>query len=234
MEENGRMKRLILSMAVLAAALCVADGETDATDGITARPSSVARVWQVALEPDDPIVYVWPSDATAATLTVVSYAGRTKTSMYEIAREDGADTGSFSLPAVVGEALFDLSIEFRKDAKVLETLSARVAILPEKIDVLVEGSDAWKTVKDRSPRPVAYDTAWTDPVASSAAMALSYGSQTVDVSLAGESGFEPLDLANRMEGDGEFSVSLSYGSAEETFYEATLRRTLTGLSFTIR
>ena len=222
------MKRLMVCLAVLAAAYCFAE------DGITARPSSVARVWQVALEPDKPITYVWPSDATAATLTVVSYAGRTKTSTYEIAREDGADTGSFSLPAVAGEALFDLSIEFRKGKKVLETLSARVAILPKKIDVLVEGSDAWKTVKDRSPRPVAYDTAWTDPVASSAAMTLSYGSQTVDVPLAGESGFEPLDLVNRMEGDGEFSVSLSYGSAEETFYEATLRRTLTGLALSIR
>ena len=230
------MKRLILSMAVLAAALCVADGETVATDGITARPSSVARVWQVALEPDDPIVYVWPSDATAATLTVVSYAGRTKTYTQEITREDNADTGTFSLPANAGTgvSLFDLSIAFKKGAKVLETLSARVAILPEKIDVLVEGSDAWKTVKDRSPRPVAYDTAWTDPVASSAAMTLSYGSQTVDVPLAGESGFEPLDLVNRMEGDGEFSVSLSYGSAEEPFYEATLRRTLTGLALSIR
>ena len=52
-------------MAVLAAALCVADGETDATGGITARPSSVGRVWQVAYEPDDPITYVWPSDAVA-------------------------------------------------------------------------------------------------------------------------------------------------------------------------
>ena len=228
------MKRLILSMAVLAAALCVADGETDATDGITARPSSVARVWQVALEPDDPIVYVWPSDATAATLTVVSYAGRTKTSTYEIAREDGADTGSFSLPAVAGEALFDLSIEFRKDAKVLETLSARVAILPEKIDVLVEGSDAWKTVKDRSPRPVAYDTAWTDPVASSAALTLSYASQTIDVPLAGESGFEPLDLASRMEGDGVFSLALSFDGEEEPAYSANLRRTFTGLALSIR
>ena len=228
------MKRLILSMAVLAAASCVAADESGATDGITARPSSVARVWQVALEPDDPIVYVWPSDATAATLTVVSYAGCTKTSTYEIAREDGADTGSFSLPAVAGEALFDLSIEFRKDAKVLETLSARVAILPEKIDVLVEGSDAWKTVKDRSPRPVAYDTAWTDPVASSAALTLSYASQTIDVPLAGESGFEPLDLASRMEGDGVFSLALSFDGEEEPAYSANLRRTFTGLSLTIR
>ena len=76
MEENGRMKRLILSMAVLAAASCVAADESGAIDGITARPSSVARVWQVALEPDKPITYVWPSDATAATLTVVSYAGQ--------------------------------------------------------------------------------------------------------------------------------------------------------------
>ena len=230
------MKRLILSMAVLAAASCVADGETGATDGITARPSSVGRVWQVAYNPKDPIVYVWPSDATAATLTVVSYAGRTKTFTQEITREDNADTGSFSLPANTGsgESLFDLSIAFKKDAKVLETLSARVAILPEKIDVLVQGSDAWKTVKDRSPRIVPYDTSWTDPAAESAAFALSSGSRTATVSLAGESGYEPLDLVNRMEGDGEFSVSLSYGSAEEPFYEATLRRTFTGLSLTIR
>ena len=223
-------------MAVLAAALCVADGETDATDGITARPSSVARVWQVALEPDDPIVYVWPGDATAATLTVVSYAGRTKTYTQEITREDNADTGMFSLPANAGtgESLFDLSIAFKKGAKVLETLSARVAILPEMIDVLVEGSEAWTKVKDRSPRPVAYDTAWTDPVASSAAMTLSYGSQTVDVPLAGESGFEPLDLTNRMEGDGVFSLSLSFDGEEEPAYSANLRRTFTGLSLTIR
>ena len=224
------MKRLMLYAVALAAAICSAEDKS----GITARPSSVGRVWQVAYEPDDPITYVWPSDATAATLTVVSYAGRTKTFTHEIERTDGADTGTFSLPSVAGEALFDLSLEFKKDAKVLETLSARVAILPKKIDVLVEGSDAWKTVKDRSPRIVPYDTSWTDPVASSAAMALSYGSQTVDVPLAGESGFEPLDLVNRMEGDGEFSVSLSYGSAEETFYEATLRRTLTGLALSIR
>ena len=230
------MKRLILSMAVLAAASCVAADESGATDGITARPSSVARVWQVALEPDKPITYVWPSDATAATLTVVSYAGRTKTYTQEITREDNADTGTFSLPANAGtgESLFDLSIAFKKGAKVLETLSARVAILPEKIDVLVEGSDAWKTVKDRSPRPVAYDTAWTDPVASSAALTLSYASQTIDVPLAGESGFEPLDLASRMEGDGVFSLALSFDGEEEPAYSANLRRTFTGLSLTIR
>lgn len=223
-------------MAVLAAALCVADGKTVATDGITARPSSVARVWQVALEPDKPITYVWPSDATAATLTVVSYAGRTKTYTQEITREDNADTGTFSLPANAGTgvSLFDLSIAFKKGAKVLETLSARVAILPEMIDVLVEGSEAWTKVKDRSPRPVAYDTAWTDPVASSAAMTLSYGSQTVDVPLAGESGFEPLDLTNRMEGDGAFSLALSFDGEEEPAYSANLRRTFTGLSLTIR
>ena len=222
------MKSLMLTAAVLAAAYCFAE------DGITVRPSSVARVWQVALAPADPIVYVWPSDATAATLTVVSYAGRTKTSTYEIEREDGADTGSFLLPAVKGEGLFDLSIGFKNGTKVLETLSARVAILPEKIDVLVEGSDAWKTVKDRSPRPVAYDTSWKESTASSAALTLSYASQTVNVPLVGESGYEPLDLASRMEGDGEFSVSLTYDNAEEAFYEAELRRVLTGLTLSIR
>jgi hypothetical protein len=224
------MKRLLLCSAVLSAAFCLAE------DGITARPSSVGRVWQVAYEPDEPITYVWPDDATSATLTVVSYAGRTKTLTQEITREENADTGSFSLPAVsgAGESLFDLSLEFKKDAKVLETLSARVAILPEKIDVLVPGSDAWKMVKDRSPRIVPYDTSWTDPKAESAEFALSSGSQTVNVPFQGESGYEPLDLANRMEGDGEFSVSLTYGNAEEPCCEATLRRTLTGLALSIR
>ena len=224
------MKRLLLSIAVLSAALCVADDN----DGISARPSSVARVWQVALEPDKPITYVWPSDATAATLTVVSYAGRTKTLTYEIERTEGADVGSFNLPSVEGEALFDLSVEFRKDTKVLEAISARVAVLPKNIDVLVKGSDAWTRVKDRSPRPVAYDTAWTDPVASSASMTLSYGSQSVNVPFAGESGFEPLDLANRMEGDGAFDVALSFDDAETPAFSASLRRTLTGLALSIR
>ena len=224
-----------MKMLMIASLLCAAANMVSAEDGITVRPSGVGgRIWQVSYAPNEPVKWPWVGESTSARLTVVSYSGRTKTTVHEIKREEGEYFGSYQLPTDEKEQLFDLEVSILAGKKVLETLSARVAILPEEIDVLVEGSDAWKTVKDRSPRPVAYDTAWTDPVASSAAMTLSYGSQTVDVPRAGESGFEPLDLANRMEGDGEFSLSLSFDGEEEPAYSANLRRTFTGLSLTIR
>ena len=224
-----------MKMLMIASLLCLAANMVSAEDGITVRPSGVGgRTWQVSYAPNEPVRWPWVGESTSARLTVVSYSGRTKTTVHEIEREEGEYFGSYQLPTDEKEQLFDLEVSILAGKKVLETLSARVAILPEEIDVLVEGSDAWKTVKDRSPRPVAYDTAWTDPVASSAAMTLSYGSQIVNVPLTGESGYEPLNLVNRMEGDGEFSVSLTYDNAEEAFYEAELRRVLTGLTLSIR
>ena len=207
-----------------------------AEDGITVRPSGVGgRIWQVSYAPDEPIKWPWVSGSVSARLTVVSHSGRTKTTVHEIEREEGY-FGSYQLPAGDKEQLFDLTVDLlsSKDA-VLETLSARVAVLPKKINVLVEGSDAWKTVRDRSPRPIAYDAAWKDPTAESTVFSMSQGGVKQDFPMTGISGFEPIDMAARLGTQGgEFSVALTFDEDDDVTFTADLRRVFPGLQLSIR
>ena len=148
-----------MKMLMFASLLCAAANMVSAEDGITVRPSGVGgRIWQVSYAPNEPVRWPWVGESTSARLTVVSYSGHTKTTVHEIEREEGEYFGSYQLPTDEKEQLFDLTVDLlSNNSAILETLSARVAVLPKKINVLVEGSDAWKTVKDRSPRPIAYD-----------------------------------------------------------------------------
>lgn len=225
-----------MKMLMIVSLLCAAANMVSAEDGITVRPSGVGgRIWQVSYAPDEPIKWPWVSGSVSARLTVVSYSGRTKTTVHEIEREEGY-FGSYQLPAGDKEQLFDLTVDLlsSKDA-VLETLSARVAVLPKKINVLVEGSDAWKTVRDRSPRPIAYDAAWKDPTAESTVFSMSQGGEKQDFPMTGISGFEPLDMAARLgTHDGEFSVALTFDEDDDVTFTADLRRVFPGLQLSIR
>ena len=225
-----------MKMLMIASLLCAAANMVSAEDGITVRPSGVGgRIWQVSYAPDEPIKWPWVSGSVSARLTVVSYSGRTKTTVHEIEREEGY-FGSYQLPAGDKEQLFDLTVDLlsSKDA-VLETLSARVAVLPKKINVLVEGSDAWKTVRDRSPRPIAYDAAWKDPTAESTVFSMSQGGVKQDFPMTGISGFEPIDMAARLgTHDGEFSVALTFDEDDDVTFTADLRRVFPGLQLSIR
>ncbi|MBR3821473.1 MAG: hypothetical protein IKJ37_07610 [Kiritimatiellae bacterium] len=225
-----------MKMLMIVSLLCAAANMVSAEDGITVRPSGVGgRIWQVSYAPDEPIKWPWVSGSVSARLTVVSYSGRTKTTVHEIEREEGY-FGSYQLPAGDKEQLFDLTVDLlsSKDA-VLETLSARVAVLPKKINVLVEGSDAWKTVRDRSPRPIAYDAAWKDPTAESTVFSMSQGGVKQDFPMTGISGFEPLDMAARLgTHDGEFSVALTFDEDDDVTFTADLRRVFPGLQLSIR
>ena len=225
-----------MKMLMIASLLCAAANMVSAEDGITVRPSGVGgRIWQVSYAPDEPIKWPWVSGSVSARLTVVSYSGRTKTTVHEIEREEGY-FGSYQLPAGDKEQLFDLTVDLlsSKDA-VLETLSARVAVLPKKINVLVEGSDAWKTVRDRSPRPIAYDAAWKDPTAESTAFSMTHASGEQNFPMMGISGFEPLDMAARLgTHDGEFSVALTFDEDDDVTFTADLRRVFPGLQLSIR
>ena len=117
----------------------------------------------------------------------------------------------------------------------METLSARVAVLPKKINVLVEGSDAWKTVRDRSPRPIAYDVAWKDPTAESTVFSMTHASGEQNFPMMGISGFEPIDMANRLGTQGgEFSVALTFDEDDDVTFTADLRRVFPGLQLSIR
>ena len=226
-----------MKMLMIASLLCAAANMVSAEDGITVRPSGVGgRIWQVSYAPNEPVKWPWVSGSVSARLTVVSYSGRTKTMVHEIEREEGKYFGSYQLPTSDKEQLFDLTVDLlsSKDA-VLETLSARVAVLPKKINVLVEGSDAWKTVRDRSPRPIAYDAAWKDPTAESTAFSMTHASGEQNFPMMGISGFEPLDMAARLgTHDGEFSVALTFDEDDDVTFTADLRRVFPGLQLSIR
>ena len=225
-----------MKMLMIVSLLCAAANMVSAEDGITVRPSGVGgRIWQVSYAPNEPVRWPWVGESTSARLTVVSYSGRTKTTVHEIEREEGY-FGSYQLPAGDKEQLFDLTVDLlsSKDA-VLETLSARVAVLPKKINVLVEGSDAWKTVRDRSPRPIAYDAAWKDPTAESTVFSMSQGGVKQDFPMMGISGFEPLDMTARLGTQGgEFSVALTFDEDDDVTFTADLRRVFPGLQLSIR
>ena len=225
-----------MKMLMIVSLLCAAANMVSAEDGITVRPSGVGgRIWQVSYAPDEPIKWPWVSGSVSARLTVVSYSGRTKTTVHEIEREEGY-FGSYQLPAGDKEQLFDLTVDLlsSKDA-VLETLSARVAVLPKKINVLVEGSDAWKTVRDRSPRPIAYDAAWKDPTAESTVFSMSQGGVKQDFPMTGISGFEPLDMTARLGTQGgAFTVALTFDEDDDVTFTADLRRVFPGLQLSIR
>ncbi|MBR6587681.1 MAG: hypothetical protein IKK82_09690 [Kiritimatiellae bacterium] len=224
-----------MRMLMIASLLCMAANVGVATEGITVRPSTSGRIWQVSYAPNEPIKWPWISDSTSAQLTVTSYSGRTKVSVYEIVREEDEYFGSYQLPSSDKEQLFDLEINLLAGEKVLETLSARVVVLPKKIDVLVEGSDAWKTVRDRSPRPVAYDAAWRDPAATSTSFSVSRDSEIQSFAMQGTSGFEPLDMTTRLgTQDGEFAVALTFNDDEAATFSADLRRVFPGLQLSIR
>ena len=226
-----------MKMLMIASLLCAAANMVSAEDGITVRPSGVGgRIWQVSYAPNEPVKWPWVGESTSARLTVVSYSGRTKTTVHEIEREEGEYFGSYQLPTDEKEQLFDLTVDLlsSKDA-VLETLSARVAVLPKKINVLVEGSDAWKTVRDRSPRPIAYDAAWKDPTAESTVFSMTHASGEQDFPMSGISGFEPLDMTTRLgTHDGAFTVALTFDDDEDATFTADLRRVFSGLQLSIR
>ena len=225
-----------MKMLMIASLLCMATAAGADVEGITVRPSASGRIWQVSYAPDEPIKWPWISDSTSAELTVTSYSGRTKSSVYEIVRGEEEYFGSHQLPVGDGEQLFDLEIKLLSNKKaVLETLSARVAVLPKKINVLVEGSDAWKTVKDRSPRPIAYDVAWKDPTAESTVLSMTHASVQQDFPMMGISGFEPLDMTTRLgTHDGAFTVALTFDDDEDATFTADLRRVFSGLQLSIR
>lgn len=223
-------------MLLLFAATCAAAMSHAAGDMFTVRASDNGRTWQVSYAPTEPIVWIWPSEATAATLTVTSYVGRTSVSTYSFTRENGADTGSWSLPTGSGERLYDLALEIRAGEKVLENLYGRVVILPEAIDVISTNSMAWAVVPERSPRPVAYDAAWTtNGTAESASLALAMaGGTPVAVPLSGVSGFEPLDLTPRLgKVAGLFTAELAFDD-DDALYAAQLLRTIPGTMLSIR
>lgn len=228
---------MLCSLLAAGAIAFTASGNTTGDDGITVRPRPKERIWQVSHEPDKPITWVWPSDSTSATLTITSYCARTSSSTYVYHRPAGDETGTFELPSGTGERMYDLTMEFFAGEKKLnlETLTARVVILPETFDLLVKGSPAWNAAKDRFPRPAVFDLSWSEPAATSAVFSVEADGSVTEIPLDKDSGFLPLDMKNRLGAYfGPFTVSLSYDGAEDAALSVGLLRTRQGSVISVR
>ena len=105
--------------AVLMASSVLAE---DAAAPVNVRKASDGRVWQVALQPAEPIVWRWPDWATAAQLTATSYVGKVVTSL-TVTRGEGEAFGSWTFPPAVNdfdESIHDVTLELKKGEKVYE------------------------------------------------------------------------------------------------------------------
>ena len=227
------MRRTLFAAMAMLAVTAIGDAT-----GFIVRASASGRTWQVNYAPDEPIVWVWPDKATAASLTVTSHVSRATSTSYEIAREDGAETGSWSIPAPVrtsvsGEYLYDLVLEIKAGTKVIETLTARVVILPETFDVLVADSSAWRTANDRQARPIPYDSDWTTNALPATLTFTPDGGEPVICALAGKSGFEPPEFRLRL-GDyaGAFAAALVFDGTDVC--TAALERRMPGVTLHFR
>ena len=95
----------------------------------------------------------------------------------------------------------------------------------------VPETEAWTKIRDE--RIVPYDTAWTNEAVSAATLDIAIGDASASVPLAGESGWEPMDLQWRLGSQtGELSASLSFDG--ELFAAAALERILPGFFLIIR
>ena len=213
--------------------LLVAAANADSA-GILVRPSDRGRVWQVSYAPDEPITWLWPAKATAAQLVVTSHVEKTVRT-YDIVRGTGEDLGAWTRPVpaatAANEFLYDLALTFLAGETALRTDAARIAILPESFTVRVPETEAWTKVRDE--RIVPYDTAWTNEAVSAASLDLAIDGASASVPLAGESGWEPMDLQWRLGSrTGDLSATLSFN--DEQFADAALQRVLPGFFFIVR
>lgn len=128
----------------------IADLRAGESAAINMRNIADAERWQTQFDAK-PLTWHWPEGAVRAELTVTNVATQ-KESRYEIAREGAAIEGSFSVPELAsteaGERLFDVAVTFSDGtATAGDQLSARIAILPEQIDVPLVASRKFKNVK---------------------------------------------------------------------------------------
>ena len=221
MTEKIRTKSIaaVAAVAILSVA-ALADG------GIFVRPSDNGRTWQVNVDPDRPIVWSWPEEATSARLVVTSLVEKS-VSVYDIEREEGAGIHEWTLPkpsadSAENEYLYDFSLTIFGGEKVLERESARVVCLPTVISLVPSGTAEWRDIATERIFP--YDAAWNAEDANDAAV--SFAAQGVSpqvFALAGFSGWEAMSLSRRFDPLPEFfSAALVFGG--ETACEASLRR----------
>lgn len=191
-----------------------------ASNAITVRPSDNGRSWQTVRAQDTAVTWVWPEGATSARLKVTSFVDRLRVTSYEIARVDGAETGSWALPGELtaprAEKLLDLELSVFASETVVATTTARVAAFPATIDLQVPGSADWKAVL--TDRIAPYDTAWAADAQTAELGLAAAGKDPAALPLAGTSGYVPLCLKRNLSAHkGEFTASLSFDGGDPLY-----------------
>ena len=208
----------VLGFAVAATLLTSAALAEDTPAPVNVRMSSDGRVWQVALQPTEPIVWRWPDWATAAQLTATSYVGKVVTSL-TVTRGEGEAFGSWTFPSAMNdfdESIHDVTLELKKGEKVYETRTARFVVLPGvkggAIDVL-QATDEKVTQVGKSVRLLPYSADWAGSDA--ATLTLSTGAEEKNLPLLGTSGWHPFLTKTAFSGlaakGGDFTLTLGFG-----------------------
>ena len=230
----------ISGIAVAAALVASSVLAEDTAAPVNVRKASDGRVWQVALQPTEPIVWRWPDWATVAQLTATSYVGKVVTSL-TVTRGEGEAFGSWTFPPAVNdfdESIYDVTLELKKGEKVYETRTARFVVLPGikggAIDIL-PATDEKVTQVSKAVRLLPYSADWAG--SDTATLTLSAGGEEKDLPIEGTSGWYPFVVKEAFSGlaakGGDFTLTLGFGETE-TPLTADLNWQLPGMMLLVR
>ena len=186
------MKKVFVA-SVFFASIFVAVASASA---ITVRSMADQRIWQTRLNAADPLRWPWIAGADSATVSFSSLCdGRVQSVTVE--KQLGDICGTCGWPSVASgeERLYDLTLSYRSGEDVIETHTARVALLPgvnggSGATVRDSSSPEWGAVKVKNPM-FAYDAAWVDGDVSAASIVRqAEGGSPVETGLSGTSGYD--------------------------------------------
>ena len=211
-------------LAALCAAALLASEEVGA---ITVRPPE-GRIWQTCMNPSEDLKWPWAEGASSARVVFdLLCDGKSKTVV--VNRQAGASYGTCAWPANRngGERLYDITLTQLSGESVLETQTARVAMLPGvggvgSATVRDPSLPGWGDARVRNPM-FAYDAAWSTGEVAAVSMSVDGGAASP---LSGEGGYDVLPAASSP------AVSLLFDGVVE--YGATCRYLPYGSVFVIR
>ena len=163
---------------------------------MTVRSKTDQRIWQTRLNAAEPLRWPWIAGADSATVLFSSLCdGRARTVTVE--KQPGDTWGTCGWPSVPcgEERLYDLTLFYRSGEDVIETHTARVALLPgvnggSGATVRDSSSSEWGSVNVKNPM-FAYDAAWVDGDVSAASIVRqTEGGAPVETGLSGTSGYD--------------------------------------------
>ena len=222
-----------MKIQMIAAAFLVVATAAQPIWAITVRPMSDQRIWQTCMKPSEDLKWPWAEGSSSAQLVFNSLCnGKSKTIV--VARQGNAAYGTCAWPTNRGggEKLYDITLTQLSGESIIETQTARVAMLPGvdgigRATVRDPSLPGWRDSREKNPM-FAYDAAWSDGEVSAVSISSKVGSAAaVETPLDGASGYSVFSAASTPSP----TVSLLFdGDAE---YEAACRYIPYGLLFLV-